>query len=116
MKPTVATLAEAAGPTPEATKKPTTLRRLSSRKFSPKWRWISHATNKRAPALHRANTVAAAGLRSPERLATILAVTTARVTGTRTLGPNAMSVPAEMPAAGQNTATPSGFVSRTKLI
>jgi len=67
---------------------------------------MSHATNKGSPALDRAKTVAAARFVLAMRLATVLEVTTPRVTGRLTLDPSAISVPEEMPAAGQNTATP----------
>ena len=67
MNPTVAAIPEIAGPTPAATKKPSTLRRLSSLKSLPKWRLISHATNRDSPALHRAKTRPAARFRSPEK-------------------------------------------------
>ncbi len=45
----------------------------------------------------------------------MLAVTTPTITGSRTRDPSAMSIPEAIPAAGQNTATPSGFVNRTRL-
>ena len=49
--------------------------------------------------------------RSPSRLATMVATIVPATTAHRAGGPNAISVPAAMPAAGQNTATPSGVSS-----
>ena len=44
----------------------------------------------------------------------MVAIMVPATTGQRAGGPNAISVPAAIPAAGQNTATPSG-VSRARL-
>src|SRR3982074_1203421 len=52
--------------------------------------------------------------RSPRRLATTVATIVPATTAHRVRGPKAMSAPAATPAAGQNTATPSG-VSRERL-
>ena len=52
---------------------------------------------------------------SPARLATTVAPITPATTGMRAAGPSATSTPAEIPAAGQNTATPSRSVSRKRL-
>jgi hypothetical protein len=45
----------------------------------------------------------------------MVAIATPTATGSRALDPSAISVPEAMPAAGQKTATPSGFVSSAKL-
>ena len=45
----------------------------------------------------------------------MVAAMTPTMTGNRTLGPRPIIAPAERPAAGQKTATPSGFVSRARL-
>src|SRR5262245_39331767 len=52
--------------------------------------------------------------RSPRRLATMVATIVPIATPQRARGPKAISTPAATPAAGQNTATPSG-VSRERL-
>ena len=44
----------------------------------------------------------------------MVATTTPIATGARASRPNAMSTPAAMPDAGQNTATPSNSVSRCR--
>jgi hypothetical protein len=49
-----------------------------------------------------------------KRLATMVAAIVPTATAHRPRGPKAMSAPAATPAAGQNTATPSG-VSRARL-
>jgi hypothetical protein len=54
-------------------------------------------------------------VRSPMRLATIVAMAAPAATGNRAFGPSAIKTPAATPDAGQNTATPSGFVSRRRL-
>jgi transposase len=51
--------------------------------------------------------------RSPSRLATMVAAIVPATTAQRARGPKAIKVPAATPAAGQNTATPSG-VSRAR--
>ena len=53
--------------------------------------------------------------RSPSILATMVATIVPAATAHRAEGPKAINVPAATPAAGQNTATPSG-VSRERLI
>ena len=45
----------------------------------------------------------------------MVAAMTPTMTDSRALGPNPISTPAETPAAGQKTATPSGFVSSARL-
>ncbi len=63
------------------------------------------------PALHSANTLVLARFRSPNRLAAKVAATTPNATGHRAPGPSATNIPEAIPAAGQNTATPSGVSS-----
>ena len=45
----------------------------------------------------------------------MVAVIVPAMTGHRARGPSAISAPADTPAAGQKTATPSGLVSRARL-
>src|SRR6266700_3289211 len=68
-----------------------------------------------SPALHRAKTMEPRSVRSPSRLATMVATIAPAATGHRALGPRAINTPAATPEAGQNTATPSGLVSSARL-
>jgi hypothetical protein len=45
----------------------------------------------------------------------MVAAMTPIMTGNAIVEPTPISTPAEIPAAGQKTATPSGFVSRERL-
>src|SRR5215831_4937668 len=69
---------------------------------------------KASPALQTAKTTELQKPLSPRRLALTVAANAPTTTGHRARGPSAISNPAETPAAGQNTATPSGFVSRAR--
>src|SRR5580692_5117845 len=73
------------------------------------------ATSTASPALQTAKTIALQIVRSPRRLATMVAAIAPAATGHRALGPSAIRTPAATPAAGQNTATPSGLVSNKRL-
>src|SRR5213079_3584443 len=68
-----------------------------------------------SPALHNAKVTAPAKLLSPKRLAAIVAAPAPIATGHSARGPGAIRTPAATPEAGQNTATPSGFVSKERL-
>ena len=115
MKPAVPPSPEIAVPTAVARKRPSTRRELSRLNTEPKWYSISHAMIMASPALHRANTIALPTFRSPNRLAVTVAATTPTATGNRAPGPSAINNPEAIPAAGQNTATPSGSVSSARL-
>jgi hypothetical protein len=54
-------------------------------------------------------------VRSPNKLATMVATAAPAATGNRAPGPSAIRAPAAMPEAGQNTATPSGLVNKRRL-
>ena len=73
------------------------------------------ATMTASPALQTAKMPALQRLRSPRRLAAIVAAIAPIITGHRAVGPTAMSTPEATPAAGQNTATPSGLVRSARL-
>src|SRR6266851_363445 len=92
-----------------------TLRSLFSLKSEPKYCPMSHAVSTASPALHKAKRTALQRLRSPERFATMVAARVPATTGHRALDPRAIRAPADTPAAGQKTATPSGLVSRARL-
>jgi len=112
MKPAVPPSPDTAVPTMVATSRPSTRRTLPRSKTGPKKRPMSHATSTASPALQTAKTMALHMLRSPSMLATTVAPIAPAMTGSRAPAPRLISTPAEMPAAGQNTATPSGSVSR----
>ena|SRR5205085_1258669 len=76
---------------------------------------MSHAVSTASPALHKAKRTALQRFRSPERLAAIVAATVPATTGHRACDPRAIRTPADTPAAGQKTATPSGLVKRARL-
>src|SRR5262249_19054156 len=73
------------------------------------------AVSRASPALQTAKTTELKRFRSPIRLATMVATIVPAVTPQRAFRPKAINVPAATPAAGQNSATPSG-VSRARLI
>src|SRR6266850_4086275 len=76
---------------------------------------MSHAVSTASPALHKPKRTALQRFRSPERFATMVAAIVPTTTGHRARDPRAISTPADTPAAGQKTATPSGLVSRARL-
>src|SRR3954471_119439 len=76
---------------------------------------MSHAASTASPALHKAKRTALQRFRSPERLAAMVAAKVPTTTGHRARDPSAIRTPADTPAAGQKTATPSGLVSRARL-
>ena len=113
-KPTVPPIPETAHPMIAAVTNPSTRYRLSSLNGKPKYRSIRSATSTASNALHAAKTIELGMLRSPRRLAAMVAAMTPTMTGNRTLGPSPIITPAETPAAGQKTATPSGFREQRK--
>src|SRR5262245_22682522 len=54
-------------------------------------------------------------VRSPNKLARMVATAAPAATGNRAPGPSAIRAPAAIPEAGQNTATPSGLVNKRRL-
>src|ERR1700704_1313534 len=76
---------------------------------------MSHAVSTASPALHIAKRTALDRPRSPARLAAIVAAIVPATTGHRARDPSAIRMPADTPAAGQKTATPSGLVRRARL-
>src|SRR5258705_13150662 len=76
---------------------------------------MSHAVSTASPALHKAKRTALQRFRSPERLAAMVAAVVPTTTGHRARDPRAIRAPADTPAAGQKTATPSGLASRARL-
>ena len=91
---------------------PKTLWRRSRLKRVPNRRSIMAATRMASPTLDNAKMAAATKLRSPNILATIDAVAAPIDTAHREPRPSAINAPAATPLAGQNTATPSGSLSR----
>src|SRR5258705_1159237 len=75
---------------------------------------MSHAENTASPALHRANRTALERFRSPKRFAAMVAAMVPTTTGHRARDPSAIRTPADTPAAGQKTATSSGFGQQSK--
>ena len=73
-----------------ATRRPATLRRLSSLKSEPKKRLVNSAINTASAALQTAKIAVLARFRSPSRLAAIVATITPAATGNRAFGPNAI--------------------------
>src|SRR5262249_45084845 len=94
---------------------PSTLTALFNRKSGPKVRLTSHAASTASPALQKANRTAPQTFRSPSRLARMVAAIVPATTGQRAEGPSAIRTPADTPAAGQKTATPSGLVKSARL-
>src|SRR5712675_678616 len=74
-----------------------------------------HAVSPASPALHQPKRTAPPTLPSPKRLATRVATMGPTTTGHRARDPRAIRTPADTPAAGQKTATPSGLVSKARL-
>src|SRR4051794_9569415 len=111
----VATVPDNAVATIAAATSPNTRVIDSRRNREPKKRWTMSATTSASPALHSANTSAVQALRSPSKLATMVAAIVPTMTGSRTFGPSAINTPDETPAAGQNTATPSGREMSARL-
>ena len=97
-----------------AASNPRTWLSRSRLKSEPNWRSIRYAAINASPALHTAKATEPAKVRSPNRLATIVAVAAPIATGHRAPGPSAIRAPVATPEAGQKTATPSGFVSRKR--
>ena len=97
-----------------AASNPRTWRSRSRLKFEPNWRSIRYAAINASPALHTAKATEPARVRSPNRLATIVAVAAPIATGHRAPGPSAIRAPVAIRRPGQKTATPSGFVSRKR--
>jgi hypothetical protein len=64
--------------------------------------------------LHRPKTTALKRVRSPMKLATIVATIAPAATGKRARGPSAMRTPVATPEAGQNTAHAVGFGEKKK--
>ena len=113
--PAVPPIPETAAATIAAARIPSTWLSRSRLNPKPKYFSISHPASSASPALHRAKTIAPMKVRSPNRLATMVATAAPAATGKRARGPTAIRTPAATPDAGQNTATPSGLVSRRRL-
>ncbi len=97
-----------------AANKPITRCRKSKLNGEIKSRAIRTATSTASPALHAAKTTALEMLRSPNKFAAIVPAIVPTTTGIRATDPILISTPAAIPAAGQKTATPSGFVRRAR--
>src|SRR5262245_40232078 len=110
LKPNVPPIPEMTVATIAAATSAMTLRGLSRLNDEPKYLSMSMDTTTGSAALHRAKTMVLHMLRSPKRLATMVAAIVPIMTGNRACGPRPMSTPAETPAAGQKTATPSGRI------
>src|ERR1700692_2644659 len=82
---------------------------------APQTRWIRPATMTASPAFATPEDTEFQMLRSPSKLAAIVAATTPTTTGQRAAEPRAIKIPEDHPAAGQNTATPSTGSSNTRL-
>ena len=115
LNPRTPPIPEIALPNAAAASKPKTCRTPWRAKPEPNWRSIRPAASIASPALHNAKVTAPAKLLSPKRLAAIVAAAAPMATGHFARGPRAIRTPAATPEAGQNTATPSGFVSRERL-
>src|SRR4029453_12756470 len=115
LNPRTPPIPEIALPNTAAASKPKTCRTPWSAKPEPNWRSIRPAVSIASPALHNAKVTAPAKLLSPKRLAAIVPAAAPVAPGHLVRGPRAMRPPAATPDAGQNTATPSGFVSRERL-
>src|SRR5262249_40313930 len=107
LKDAIPPIPDAAVATTAAASSPNTFCSLSRAKPDRKERWTSHAASRASPAFHKAEAVAFQTLRSPIRLATIVATITPLATGNRAPRPSAIRTPEDMPAAGQNSATRS---------
>ena len=68
-----------------------------------------------SPALAAAKKMELQMPRSPSRLAAMVAAITPATTGHRATEPNPINTPEAIPAAGQNTATPSASSSKARL-
>src|ERR1700730_13685879 len=93
----------------------TTLRSSFNSNGEPQKRWIRTATMTASPAFATAEDTAIQTLRSPSKLAAIVAATTPTTTGHQAAEPRAIKIPEATPAAGQNTATPSTGSSNARL-
>src|ERR1700733_4256711 len=93
----------------------TTLRSSFNSNGEPQKRWIRPATMTASPAFAAAEETELQMLRSPSKLAAIVAATTPTTTGHRAAEPRAINIPEATPAAGQNTATPSTGSSNARL-
>ena len=113
--PTVPTIPDMAVTMTATTNKPITRCRTSNLNGEIKNRAIRPATSAASPALSAAKTTAVQTLRSPNRFAAIVPAIVPTITGIRAPEPILISAPAAIPAAGQKTATPSGFVRRARL-
>src|SRR5262249_4341041 len=114
---TIATVAATTAPIALDIRKPSTWRTSSSLKTSPNQRLISQAVIRGWAALARLKGRASQGLLPIMRLHSIrlhaiVAVTTAAVTGKRAGDPSVIRTPVASPAAGENTANPSGASRR----
>ncbi len=98
---TIPPIPEAAVAAAAGANSPNTLRRLLRVNLEPKWRSISHAASRASPVLHRAKAVVLQTLRSPIRLAMIVATIAPLATANRALRPSAIRTPEDTPAAGQ---------------
>ena len=97
-----------------AASNPRTWRSRSRVNPEPNQRSIRPAASNASPALHKAKVAALAMVLSPSKLAAIVAAAAPIATGHLARGPSAIRAPAATPEAGQNTATPSGSVSRER--
>src|SRR5262249_47008170 len=113
--PTVPTIPDTTVAAIVAAKSPITRLSVLSSKDEPCIRSISPAMRAPSPALATAKKREHQTLRSPSRLAEMVAAITPRMTGQRAAEPATIRAPDATPAAGQNTATPSGLERRARL-
>src|ERR1700756_300748 len=92
-----------------------TLRSSFNSNGEPQKRWIRPATMTASPAFATAEDTEFQILRSPSKLAAIVAATTPSTTAHRAAEQKAIKTPEATPAAGQNTATPSTGSSNRRL-
>ena len=113
--PIVPAIPETTVPAIVAANSPITRRSVLSSNSGPYHRSIRPATMAASLALAAAKTMELQTLRSPSRFATKVAAITPMMTGHRAADPATIKTPEATPAAGQNTATPSGFSRRARL-
>ena len=114
-KPTVPPIPDMAVTMIATTNKPITRCRWSNLNGEIKNREIRPATSTASPALQAEKTMALQKLRSPNKFAAMVPAIVPTIAGIRATEPILISTPAAIPAAGQKTATPSGFVSKARL-
>src|SRR5215469_4616267 len=113
--PVVPTTPETAVPAIVAANSPITRLSVLSSNGEPNARAINPATVAASMALATAEKAELQMLRSPSRLAQMVAAITPTRTGHRAREPATIRAPEATPAAGQNTATPLGFSRSARL-